>query len=152
MVEALMREAMLLLLMWLIGNTYQNWRLIRTVQKAQQRRPKAKKRKKKGVKEFQGVTRKPVCASCEGAEVLPASLPIAPPLISPKRAQRRSVDTALQYCPEEECRYYGWIGRGNISSNGHPFDKPFVRLRKFSGQAQWRGASAITLLCLQGLF
>jgi len=120
MPETLMREAMLLLLVWLIGNTYQNWRLISAERKAQIQRPKAKKRNKKGGKEFQGTTKKPVCASCERAEILPAPSRLPPPLIRSRRGRRRSVDTALQYCPEKGCRYYGWTGRGNISSNGRP--------------------------------
>jgi IS1 family transposase len=30
------------------------------------------------------------------------------------------VDTQQQFCPDQECAYYGWVGRGNIRANGHP--------------------------------
>jgi transposase-like protein len=30
------------------------------------------------------------------------------------------VDTSRQFCPAEQCTYYGWLGRGNIVANGHP--------------------------------
>jgi hypothetical protein len=31
-------------------------------------------------------------------------------------------------CPDEDCAYYGWVGRGNIRSNGHPGGKPWRQL------------------------
>jgi len=37
-----------------------------------------------------------------------------------KRGTPSSVDTRRQFCPREKCRYYGWLGRGNIIANGHP--------------------------------
>jgi IS1 family transposase/transposase-like protein len=30
------------------------------------------------------------------------------------------VDTSGQFCPEHDCSYHGWRGRGNIRANGHP--------------------------------
>jgi hypothetical protein len=30
------------------------------------------------------------------------------------------VDTTNHFCPHKHCRYYGWLDRGNIISNGHP--------------------------------
>jgi transposase-like protein len=33
-----------------------------------------------------------------------------------------------QFCPDEDCAYYGWVGRGNIRSNGHPGGKPWRQL------------------------
>jgi IS1 family transposase len=41
------------------------------------------------------------------------------------RGRRRHVDTQHQFCPEPICRYYGWIGRGNIRANGHPSSGPW---------------------------
>jgi hypothetical protein len=31
------------------------------------------------------------------------------------------------------CRYYGWLGRGNIRANGHPGGSPFKAIREFGG-------------------
>jgi hypothetical protein len=34
--------------------------------------------------------------------------------------RRRTVPTQHHFCPMSTCRYYGWLGLGNIRSNGHP--------------------------------
>ncbi len=36
------------------------------------------------------------------------------------RGRRRHVDTSQHFCPDLACRYGGWLGRGNITANGHP--------------------------------
>jgi len=36
------------------------------------------------------------------------------------RGRRRHIDTAQHFCPDPACRYGGWLGLGNITSNGHP--------------------------------
>jgi IS1 family transposase/transposase-like protein len=43
-----------------------------------------------------------------------------PPKIERERGRKQEVDTSGQFCPEKGCGYYGWLGRGNIISNGHP--------------------------------
>jgi transposase-like protein len=45
------------------------------------------------------------------------------------RGRRRHVDTQHQFCPEQICRYYGWIGRGNIRANGHPSSRLWRQLQ-----------------------
>ena len=70
---------------------------------------------------FQGLTHKPCCAACEQAieaTRLPPSPP--PPPITSARARRRHIDTSQHFCPDPACRYGGWLGLGNITSNGHP--------------------------------
>ena len=47
-------------------------------------------------------------------------IPEPPPLIVHKRGRRRSIDTDMHFCPNNDCKYYGWLARGNICSNGHP--------------------------------
>jgi hypothetical protein len=42
--------------------------------------------------------------------------------------RRRYVDTAHRFCPDPACRYGGWLGLGNISSNGHPSGGPWRQL------------------------
>ena len=85
------------------------------------RRRKRRPRLYRKPKPLEGLTRKPVCAAClaeaegkESAEEEP------PPRIERKRGRRPSIDTSKHFCCEEGCDYYGWLGRGNIVSNGHP--------------------------------
>lgn len=64
-------------------------------------------------------TQKPVCPACQKAkEETPSAKP--PPVIEHHRGRPRYVDTSNHYCPNPECSYYGWVGYGNIISNGHP--------------------------------
>ncbi len=68
-------------------------------------------------------TEVPPCPACE-AETSgedgrgPSGEP--PPPLEQKRGRPRSVDTDSHYCPHLRCRYYGWLGLGNIRANGHP--------------------------------
>jgi IS1 family transposase len=45
------------------------------------------------------------------------------------RGRQRTVDTQQQFCPGQDCTYYGWAGRGNIRANGHPGGKPWWQLQ-----------------------
>src|SRR5215468_7513877 len=81
-------------------------------------------------KPFPGLARKPHCDACEHATPAPTvTPPPAPPrqLVS-TRGRRRHVDTSRHFCPEADCRYGGWLGLGNISSNGHPSGGPWRQL------------------------
>ena len=85
---------------------------------------KAKRRLK-----LPGLIKKPHCESCAQESMLPSSpLPDPPPLIVYHRGRRRSIDTTLQYCPHQGCRYYGWLGRSNIRANGHPNGRDWRQL------------------------
>jgi hypothetical protein len=46
----------------------------------------------------------------------------------PTRGRRRQVDTATHFCPNPDCRYWGWAGWGNIRANGHPNGGPWRQL------------------------
>jgi len=64
-----------------------------------------------------------VCPVCEAERHLneqakPQREP--PPRIEQRRGRRRHVDTSSHFCPNPDCRYYGWVGLGNIRANGHP--------------------------------
>ena len=64
-------------------------------------------------------TKKPICPACQAEERL--TLPsMPPPVLEYQRGRPRSVDTSNHYCPSPTCSYYGWVGRNNIRSNGHP--------------------------------
>lgn len=63
----------------------------------------------------------PACAAGQAAQENETATPDEPPpLIEKIRGRPRSVETRHHFCPKKSCRYYGWIGRGNIRANGHP--------------------------------
>src|SRR5262249_29571190 len=41
------------------------------------------------------------------------------------RGRRRQVDTSMHFCPNPDCAYHGWTGRGNLRANGHPSGGPW---------------------------
>jgi len=119
MLDMWVRAVLLLMLVWLIAEHYQQWGKMRGSQPVRYRRT-GKKRTAKPKGEFQGVTRKPICAECEAAEGQSQVEQEPPPQLNSSKGRRKTVKTDLQYCPNERCRYYGWLGRGNIRSNGYP--------------------------------
>lgn len=70
----------------------------------------------------------PACEaeSCDHEQVAPGREP--PPRIRQWRGRRRCVDTDSHFCPNRDCRYYGWVGLGNIRANGHPNGGPWRQL------------------------
>ena len=36
------------------------------------------------------------------------------------RGRPRTADTSRRFCPDQDCSHHGWLGLGNIRSNGHP--------------------------------
>src|SRR5215471_11025532 len=79
---------------------------------------------------FPGLTRKPSCAACEQAIEAPRLQPSPPPppRVPSTRGRRRHVDTSEHFCPDRDYRYGGWLGLGNITSNGHPSGGPWRQL------------------------
>src|SRR5215467_6803436 len=70
---------------------------------------------------FAGLTTKPYCDACaHGTAPRPPAPATPPPRIVPTRGRRRHVDTATHCCPNPDCTYRGWVGRGNLRANGHP--------------------------------
>jgi IS1 family transposase len=77
-------------------------------------------------KPFPGFLHKPLCEACEqDADTRPKAPGSPPPVITFTRGRRRTVDTHSHFCPDADCSYHGWLGRGNIRSNGHPGGKPW---------------------------
>ena len=77
-------------------------------------------------KPFPGLLHKPLCDACEQAAASRLQAPCAPTRLLPgTRGRRRTVDTQQQFCPDDACSYYGWVGRDNIRANGHPGGKPW---------------------------
>ena len=86
------------------------------------RKPANPRRKRaKEPKPFTGYIHKPLCEACEqGLDTRPKAPGAPPPMIIFSRGRRRTVDTSGHFCPDHDCSYHGWLGRGNIRSNGHP--------------------------------
>src|SRR2546421_2242969 len=86
--------------------------------------PRPHQRRRRRVKEpqpFTGFLHKPLCAACEqAADAQPKAPGFPPPILRYTRGRRRTVDTHAHFCPEPDCSYHGWLGRGNIRSNGLP--------------------------------
>src|SRR5437667_5044162 len=80
-------------------------------------------------KPFPGLTRKPPCAACAQAHAHGPQPPgCPPPRMAPTRGRPRQVDTSHHFCPDPDCTYGGWLGLGNITSNGHPSGGPWRQL------------------------
>jgi transposase-like protein/IS1 family transposase len=45
------------------------------------------------------------------------------------RGRPRTIDTSGHFCPDHDCPYHGWLGRGNIRANGHPGGQPWRQLQ-----------------------
>lgn len=68
-----------------------------------------------------GPTKAPSCPACEAEKTEAGNQHREPPpRIKQQRGRPREVDTSNHYCPNENCRYYGWVDRGNIRANGRP--------------------------------
>ncbi len=80
-------------------------------------------------KPFMGLIRQPHCDACAQAVASHREPPCAPsPRIISTRGRRRQVDTSQHFCPDPACTYGGWLGLGNITSNGHPNGGPWRQL------------------------
>jgi hypothetical protein len=75
---------------------------------------------------FTGLIHPPLCDACAHATALhPASPSSPPPVLTFTRGRKRRIDTQNHFCPDADCAYYGWTGRGNLRANGHPDGKPW---------------------------
>src|SRR6266702_1171978 len=75
---------------------------------------------------FAGLLHKPLCAACDQAAASGHKAPSTPPpLITYAGDRKRTIDSQNQFCPDLDCSYYGWLGRGNIRANGHPGGNPW---------------------------
>jgi hypothetical protein len=81
-------------------------------------------------KPFTGYIHKPLCEACEqGVDSCPKAPGSSPPVMIFTRGRRRTVDTSGHCCPDPDCAYHGWRGRGNIRANGHPGGQPWRQLQ-----------------------
>ena len=125
--DGLYHNLLLLGLLWLSIGLYWVWRRGRPVARPTTLTPvKSSKKRSKEPSPFAGLLHKPLCDACEHAAASRPQAPCAPPPLLPStRGRRRTVDTRHQFCPDEDCSYYGWRSWGNIRANGHPGGKPW---------------------------
>jgi transposase-like protein len=91
---------------------------------------KPRRKRSKDPKPFTGLIHKPLCAACEKGTDLPPKAPGAPPpVLTCTRGRRRTVDTSQHCCLDHDCTYHGWLGHGNIRSNGHPGGQSWRQLQ-----------------------
>jgi transposase-like protein len=82
------------------------------------------RKRSKAPQPFPGLLHKPLCDACDQAAHPHPKAPGAPPLLlTYTRGRKRTIDTQQQFCPDQDCTYYGGRGRGNLRSNGHPGGK-----------------------------
>jgi transposase-like protein len=87
---------------------------------------KRRRKRSKEPKPFPGLIHKPLCESCEqGVDTRPKAAGSPPALLTFTRGRRRTVATSQHFCPDHDCSYHGWLGRGNIRANGHPGGQPW---------------------------
>src|SRR6266567_1743295 len=123
-------QLVLIALVWLFLMLYGLWLSEPTAARPPTPEPLMPPRhRSKEPKPFMGLTHKPHCEACEQGVESRREPPCAPPppLVS-TRGRRRHVDTSHHFCPDPACRYGGWLGLGNISSNGHPSGGPWRQL------------------------
>src|SRR3989442_1245970 len=130
MPDPLFYQLLLVGLVWLCLMLHVVWPSDRATAGSTTPRPaQAPPKRSSELKPFPGLTRKPPCAACEQAhEHGPQPPGCPPPRIVPTRGRPRQVDTSDHFCPDPHCRYYGWVGRGNIRANGHPSGGPWRQL------------------------
>jgi len=123
-------QLVLLTLMWLFLMLYGLWPSEPMATRLPTPEPLMPLRhRSKEPKPFMGLTHQPHCEACEQGVESRREPPCAPPppLVS-TRGRRRHVDTSHHFCPDPACRYGGWLGLGNIRSNGHPSGGPWRQL------------------------
>ena len=132
MVDALVFHVLLLLgLLGLCMLLYELWPWLQAkVGQAHRQPARQAKRCAKARKPFAGLTHKPLCDACQHATEPRQQAPFAlPPPLTYTRGRRRTIDMQQHFCPDQDCSYYGWVGRGNIRANGHPGGRPWRQLQ-----------------------
>src|SRR5262245_15747041 len=105
--------------------------------------PKPRRKRAKDPKPFTGYIHKPLCEACEqGLDARLKAPGVPPPMIIFTRGHRRTVDTSGQFCPDHDCSYHGWLGRGNIRANGHPGGQRWRQLQCVSCQGYFSDSSS----------
>src|SRR5438067_7108037 len=134
-------------LLWLFVMLHYAWpsRCVASPHKPSKPLPPPRKRSS-DPKPFPGLTRTPPCAACAQAhEHGPQPPGCPPPRMAPTRGRPRQVDTSRHVCPDPDCTYGGWLGLGNITSNGHPSGGPWRQLHCTSCDGSFQETHGTTL-------
>ena len=76
---------------------------------------KSKRKRVPEPKPFPGLTQQPPCPRCKSeSEVVVAPTPMQPEPMAPTTRRSRCVDTSRYFCPQDDCAYRGWLGRGTL--------------------------------------
>jgi len=91
---------------------------------------KPQRKRAKAPKPCTGYLHKPLCEACETGTAIRSQVPGSPPpVITFTRGRKRTIDTQAHFCPKPHCSYQGWLGRGNLRSNGQPGGQPWRQLQ-----------------------
>ena len=101
----IIRLILLVVLVWRVAVYWdlllRDWDGWKKLKKKGQKRKKRRRRRRRGykkIKPFEGLTRQPACALCNGGEKGVRAAPgEAPPMIVHQRGAKRRVDTMNQY-------------------------------------------------------
>jgi hypothetical protein len=80
-------------------------------------------------KPFTGYIHQPLGEACDNGVDGRSEAPGSPPPVIIFTRGRRTVDTRSHFCPDPDCIYLGWLGRGNIRANGYPGGQPWRQLQ-----------------------
>jgi transposase-like protein/IS1 family transposase len=129
--ELLFYTLLLFALMWLYLMLHMLWPTERAAPCSTASKPTLPRcQHSKEPKPFLGLIHRPICAACEhAADDRPQAPSSPPPVLAFTRGRKRTINTQEQFCPDPDCAYSGWTGRGNIRSNGHPGGKPWRQLQ-----------------------
>ena len=137
--DGLYDHLLLLGLLWLSMLLYWGWLRGRPVTSLPRSRLLYPSRNaSKEPKPFAGLLYKPLCDACEQAAASRPHAPCAPPPpLTFTRGRRRTVETGQQFCPDDECSYYGWeagaiSARTGIRAASHGGSSSVCRARGIS--------------------
>src|SRR5215470_10245184 len=89
----------------------------------------SRRKRRRDLTSVEGLTTKPPCDACEHTSASHPQAPCTvPPRIRMTRGRRRQIDTSTHFCPNPDCVYRGWMGWGNIRTNGHHNGGPWRQL------------------------
>src|SRR5882724_9403948 len=110
-------ELLLFGLLWLCVLLYGVWQRSRVaLGQSIPKRGKRATRRSQETKPFPGLMHKPHCPACEHAAEPTPRPPASPPLlIVSTQGCSRKVDVQHQFCPNPDCAYSGWVGRGGAT-------------------------------------
>ncbi len=106
--ERAVHDAVLVVWMWVVLNQWLIWEMIGGGRGKPTRKRRRETQHSGEPQPFPGLSQKPICQECAKEEERGKGGEEAPPKIVSGRGRPAEVDTSRQFCPAEECCYYGW--------------------------------------------